>query len=466
MNAFKLTNFAILVAILTACSTTNINSQSQVNLPSQFEYAQGNTTAAELKKWWDEWQDLQLTQLIEQGLSHNLDIALAKARLQEAMANSDYADSDRGINIGANANLGGSVSKVNTDIINTSTTRAGTGSVGFRASWEPDFFGQKRSDADAAKAIALSQQQQVYATQLLISSQITDNYLRIFAIEQQRKIVANTLTQLKQLQQYINGRFQSGQASAYEVNEINSQISGLDAKQATLKAQRDRFQRNIAVLIGQTPQGFKINIAQNNPLLHIPQAPKGLYPSDLISNRPDIQAHAEQVKAYSAKLASAKADLYPRFDINFLGQAGRIEVNNDLSHLSGLGGLISAGVQLPIFTNGRIQANIDASDARLKGALIEYDKSLLNALAEVDTAYQMQYSLSQQTRLLQKAYAQSNQRAKDAETLFKYGKQTLDTALRAKISALDYQQQLVQSQLEQAQNLVGLYKALGAGWQK
>lgn len=119
---------------------------------------------------------------------------------------------------------------------------------------------------------------------------------------------------------------------------------------------------------------------------------------------------------------------------------------------------------MPIFTNGRIAANIEAAEASLKAALIQYDKTLLTALAEVDSAYQQQYALNNQNHLLQKYYQQANKQAIDSEKLFKYGDKTLDVALRAKIAAYSTQEKLIQSQLSQAQNLIRLYKSIGGGW--
>ena len=136
------------------------------------------------------------------------------------------------------------------------------------------------------------------------------------------------------------------------------------------------------------------------------------------------------------------------------------------SDLKGFASLLSAGISVPIFTNGRIQANIDASDARLKNALLQYDKALLQALAEVDNRYQAQFALNRQTQLTQTAVNQAQQQAENAEKLFKYGEKTLDNALTAKLNALDYQQRLIQAKLNRANNLINLYKALGGGWEK
>ena len=128
--------------------------------------------------------------------------------------------------------------------------------------------------------------------------------------------------------------------------------------------------------------------------------------------------------------------------------------------------MLSGGITLPIFTNGRIQANINAADARLKAALLQYDKALLQALADVDNSYQAQYELNNQLQLLQTASRQAQSHADNAEKLFRYDEQTLDNALSARLTALDYQQQVIQARLSVAQNLIGLYKSLGGGWQK
>jgi outer membrane protein TolC len=51
-------------------------------------HAESVTTAkaAELKRWWEGFQDPELTSLVENALRTNLDVELAKTRLREAVA--------------------------------------------------------------------------------------------------------------------------------------------------------------------------------------------------------------------------------------------------------------------------------------------------------------------------------------------------------------------------------------------
>ncbi|MDO5069095.1 MAG: TolC family protein, partial [Neisseria zoodegmatis] len=134
------------------------------------------------------------------------------------------------------------------------------------------------------------------------------------------------------------------------------------------------------------------------------------------------------------------------------------------SDLKGWGSLIKAGIKVPIFTNGRIKANIAAADARLQTALLQYDKNILKALGEVDSAYQAHSALTRQNTLLVTAHKQAAKQAGDAEKLFKYGQKTLDNALTARLNEEAMQENLIQSQLARARMLIGLYKALGGGW--
>ena len=126
--------------------------------------------------------------------------------------------------------------------------------------------------------------------------------------------------------------------------------------------------------------------------------------------------------------------------------------------------LLGASLQVPLFTNGRVQANIDAADARLKTALLQYDRTLLQALADVDNAYQGEAALAEQEQHLSEALANAEQQAADAEKLYRYGNKTLADALSARLSANQAAENQLRSQLAQAQTLIALYKALGGGW--
>ena len=452
----KAWSFSLMAACtLAACQNTTVPLDGRIDVPPQFSQAEAARGSVDIGHWWQSWHDPVLSALVEQGLQQSPDVQIAVSRLNEARATSRMARADLGPQAGLSGSAG--ITDGSQDIKGNSLLG------GASASWEPDIFGGKRSDADAAAYAALGVQEQLYGAQMLVAGDIADHYFSARAAQKRLQTASQNIAVMQRMAQYVQGRFQAGQATRYEVNEVQSRLAAVRAQQSTIQSEYDAAARAIAVLTGQTPQSFRLPESSVNVLAQQPAAPEGQTPQGMLERRPDIRAHAAQVNAYAAKLASAKADLLPRFTINFLGQGGRIEVDGD-SALKGWGSLLSVGIQMPIFTNGRIQANIAAADARLQTALLQYDQTVLRALGEVDNAYQTQAALERQNRLLADAQQQAARQATDAQKLFRHGNKTLDEALRAQLGEQEMADSLTRSQLARAQMTVNLYKALGGGW--
>ena len=409
------------VLALAGCKNTEVPLNSQVQLPQTFTQDTAAKGDADIEAWWQQWNDPVLSGLIAQGLAQGHDVKIAASRLNEARAVAGAARADLGPTVGLSGKVGVNYSKMDNPLdsnarallsrypqassLNGDTIESTGTSMygGLTASWEPDIFGKKRSDADAARYAALGQQELAYGAQMLVAGDIADNYFKARAAQGRLKTADQTVATLRRMVRYIEGRFKAGHVSGYEVNEAKVQLTAAEAKRATIAAE------------------------------------------------------------YAAYVRSAKADLLPRFTISFMGQGGRIGVDGDRS-LTGWASLLSVGIQTPLFTNGRIKANIKAADARLQTALLEYDKRLLTALGEVDSAYQGVESLSRQTELLQTAHNQAARHAADTEKMFRNGYKTLDVALKAHISEEQMHENLIAARLARAQMLVSLYKALGGGW--
>ena len=469
MKPQTLTLITLAIA-LTACQSTTIEHRSQITLPAAYDHAApARADNTDIRRWWQAWHDPVLNQLITEALTNNPDIAIARSRLKEAQATVNLADADRGATIGLGVNAGhldadldnplGGTPLARSDKINTHKTVLATN---LSAKWEADLFGQKQSDADAARYAALASAEQTHAAQLQISAAVADAYLQARAIEARQQLADANIATLEKLAHYVDARYRAGHTTAYEKTEAQSHLTAARAARSTLEAERAAQIRKIAVLLGKTPQGYHLPASTADALNHPPAAPSGQTPQGLIERRPDLRARAAEINARAAQVASAKADLYPRLTLNFLGQ-GMLNIDSHDTQ-KGLLDLLGASLQVPLFTNGRVQANIDAADARLKTALLQYDQTLLQALADVDNAYQASDALASQTRLLAQARIEAEKQARDAEKLYRYGNKTLADTLSARISANQNADNHLRSQLAHDQTLIALYKALGGGW--
>ena len=453
----------VFIILLSACNKNlePLNVQSNIKLPANFENLKNSKNQVQLREWWKNWNDEVLNNLINEGIKNNYDILIARNRLQEAMANANLAYADLGAKAELSGGAGAAASQIDTKIMDSDSKSANL-NLGISASWEVDFWGKKRADLEASLKSAFAQEQEIYATQILITAEIAKNYFNIHKNLGQISLIQEQIKQLENLKKYLKGRFNAGQLTALELDELEAKISQVSAQIPLLKAQIGIFEKNIGILLGKV-SAFKIEI-KGNLLAKIPPPPQGLKPSSLLERRPDIIARKAIIDARAAKLKSAKLDLYPRFNIQFLSKGARIELDNDLSPLMGFGSILSASVHLPIFTNGRIKANIEKANIELRTAILEYDKSLIKALGEVETSYLAQYGLISQTERLTSALKLAEKQHLDSFKLFKYGSKTLDTVINSQISAIQIKLNILNNQYQKAENLLNIYKSLGGGW--
>ncbi|RIY32999.1 hypothetical protein CJP74_03185 [Psittacicella melopsittaci] len=466
MKLFTSSALVVIALTLAACST-NVSQTSSVQLPDKFTNVQtagADQNRQNLESWWLNWNDPVLTNLIEQGLKNNLDLASAQAKLEQALAQSNLSKADLGPSLGVVGQGSVSRSKVETEpnVFELPYSNRSMLVGGINASWEVDIFGKKRSDADAAYHTALASQDQFYGTQLLITAQIAQTYFQLIAVTQQIQVLNAQLEQLQKLEAYVAGRYNAGQTYYSDLLQVKQQVASLKASLATFPAQRDSLVRQLAILTGNVPEKFTL-VVNPDYAFNLPAIP-GAQPSDLLNRRPDLRANAQLVEAAAAKVASAKADYYPRFTLNFLGMGGRIELSDGLDYASGASGILGLNIQLPIFTNGRIKANVVASNAALRQAMINYDKNLLQALADVENAYQLQYSLGEQRSHYEQAFAYATSQDQQFYELYKYGDKTLGDAINATLDKYKVQLNLINSKYQAAVNMLSLYKALGGGW--
>lgn len=182
-------------------------------------------------------------------------------------------------------------------------------------------------------------------------------------------------------------------------------------------AKRDDAELNAQLAGARTQRAAAL--AALTPLYMAP-APTGYLPVPVLEGRPDVQATAALVQAHAARIESAKTDLLPRFGMEFLGGDAELHFAGRPS-FGATSGLIGLSAYLPVFNADRIRANIAATDARLNAAVAYYEAVVLRALEDVENTCRMR-------------------------------------------SALDDEDELVQTQMGQATAAVQLYRALGGGW--
>ena len=169
--------------------------------------------------------------------------------------------------------------------------------------------------------------------------------------------------------------------------------------------------------------------------------------------------------AATARIGVATADLFPRFFLT--GNAGLSA--SDLTRISNLQNSkywsFSPSVTWPVFAAGRIRWNIELQDAKQQESFFAYQKTVLNALKEVETDL-VAYTKEQEHRKSLAQAVENNRQAVDLSMkLYLAGKTDFLNVLTAQRALFVNEDALAQSNRVLVTNLIALYKALGGGWE-
>lgn len=296
---------------------------------------------------------------------------------------------------------------------------------------------------------------------MIVVADVAENYLEARGLQRRIAVLNRGIAAIKELLGYVEARAQAGQALPYDVNLVRERLNAQQAKRPPLVALFESRHHRLATLTGLVPETpWKLTVLHRT---YIPPMPTGLLPSQVLDRRPDVRARSHLVEAAAAHLDSVKTDVLPRFGIQFLGGDGRLHFNG-LPGFGATGSLLDITAGVPVFTAGRIQANIVMNDARLHAAVAEYDKTMLHALEDVENAYSFRVAMAKRRALLTDALiaAQANKEA--ATGLYEGGRKTMQDVLDARLKALEDEDELVQAEMGEAIAAVQLYRALGGGW--
>jgi NodT family efflux transporter outer membrane factor (OMF) lipoprotein len=414
--------------------------------------------AAPVIEWWETFNDPVLTSLIKRAIDANLDLRLATARLREARA-------ARGVvaaGFWPNVDVSGSY------------TRSGSGGrsfgsndlyrAGLDATWELDIFGGVRRNIEAAEAdiqTAIEDRRDVLVS---LTAEVALDYMDLRGSQRQIEIAEHNLESQQRSAEITRERKIGGYITGLDVANADAQLATTQSQIPLLQQSVQQTIYALSLLLGREPEALVDELSPQGPMPTVPpQVPIGLT-SDLLRRRPDIRRAEASLHAATARIGVATADLFPRFALNgSVGTSGTTPASlfNWASHAWSFGPAMS----WPLFDAGRIRANIEVQNAVQEQALITYQRTVLTALNEVETALTA-YAREQEHREALARAVGANRKAVEISTKsYKDGQVGYLEVLTAQRSLFASEAALVSSDQTIAQNLVALYKALGGGWQ-
>jgi multidrug efflux system outer membrane protein len=427
-----------------------------VSVPSDWTGTAEQTTAiVDTIHWWTQFNDPNLTSLINRAVISNLDLKQAESRLRQARAARRVASAGLWPTISA----GGSYSRSQSSGARDDLWQSGLDSV-----WELDIFGGVRRNVEAAESdiqAAIEDQRDVMVT---LAAEVALNYIELRGYQQEIVIAQENLKAQQHTAELTRQRFKGGLVGALDVANAEAQVGNTASQIPVMEISVQQTIYNLSVLLGLEPSAL---LEELSPVSRIPVTPPELpseLPSDLLRRRPDIRRAEAQIHAATARIGVATADLFPKF--NLTGSAG-YRSNTSLSGtINSQYGFWSVGpsINWQIFNGGSIRANIEVRKALTEQALLAYQKAILTALQDVENAL-VSYSKEKQHHKALEDTAEATKKAVELATqLYREGQTEFLSVLDAQRSLYASEDSLVRSTRKLSTDLVSLYKALGGGW--
>lgn len=346
-------------------------------------------------RWWEQFGNPELNDLIETALKDNPGLKHASARLRqaealvkvegarllpfmEAEASLTYERiSQHGVFAALNPEVGGI--RIAYGIINP---------LSFR--YEFDFWGKNRAMLEAALGHAAAEEAETAEVRLRLTAGIARAYFRGQALQQQLNVVKTIVGIRRDLQKLAETRFHLGLDNDQPVKIAVAEYEAAFKRQAAVRDQLDVQRHLLARLAGKGPDEAIHLFAK--PVVAIPKqiaAPDHLS-IGLLVHRPDLAAALYRAHAASRMVKVAKTQFYPTIDLTgFVGfnaltlTKGTDKLANFLFSGQSFSYGLAPGLRMPWFEGGRLRGELGAQRAEYDAAVELYNDTLLDAMREV-----------------------------------------------------------------------------------
>jgi NodT family efflux transporter outer membrane factor (OMF) lipoprotein len=412
-------------------------------------------------RWWRNFNDPQLDQLIELALARNNDLAAAAILVRRAQLQAGLATTNPTVSLGLNTsnsrNLNGS-SSTTPDIPGlpgapvSSRSQSLTASVGY----EVDLWGKLASQRDAAQWEALATAEDRDSAALSLIGTTAGLYWKIANLEQRIALSEQSIAYVARILQLVRVQYDAGAVSSLEVLEAERSLASQQASHTQLLQDMVETRSALAILFDGPPEtqdSGRYRLATDT----LPAVDAGL-PSELLARRPDLRAAELRLRKTLSSADATRTGYYPTFSLTGSLGSSSTSLQNLLQNPVGT---LASGLTFPFLQWNQMQLNIAVSKVDYEKASVDFRQTFYKALRDVEIALSARSQFQDQGVRL----AQSLAAARRIESLYQERYRAGSVALKI---WLDAQETLRSAEIAVADNnlnllnsQVKLYQALG-----
>jgi multidrug efflux system outer membrane protein len=413
-------------------------------------------------KWWEQFGDPVLPQLIDEALRANRDLVAAAARVDRFIGALSTTRAQFYPQVGYGVDAGRSrASRVGAPPIPSPADPYTTVyQAALNAQWQIDLFGRVRRQSESAQAQVYASEQGRRGVVLSVVGGVAAGYIGLRALDAQLEIAHATAKNFAETRRIFELRFAGGVVSQVEVAQVESQYQQALAAIPELERQVAAQENLLSILLGRNPGPIARGRAIDQ--LEAPAIPGGL-PSSLLERRPDILQAEYDLVAANADIGAARALYYPTLSLT--GVLG--SVSTALGDFLGAGSAawsIGAGLAGPLFTFGAIEGQVQSAEAAQRQALASYQQVILVAFRETNDALVGSVKKRAEAQAQARRVAALRDYARLSRLRFDNGYAGFLEVLYAENELFAAELNAVRSQAESYAQIVNVYQAVGGGW--
>jgi NodT family efflux transporter outer membrane factor (OMF) lipoprotein len=413
--------------------------------------------------WWRGFRSRELTGLMEEAQTVNLDIAAATARFKQADAQARITGA------ALLPSLNGTGQETYSRTSGSSASGLTNGgrevvnySASLSASYELDFWGKNRDAAQAAEETAVANRFDRDVVALTTLTTVANAYFQVLAAQDRIRTAQRNIASAERILAAIKDRLAAGTGNDLDVAQQESVLANQRALVPPLRQTLDQNINALATLVSRPPEAVRVKGGSLNQIAS-PRVTPGI-PSELLTQRPDIRRQEAQLASATANVGNARAQFFPSIQLTGQGGYQSSALTSLFQPHAAFFSMVGSLTQ-PIFDGGRILGNFELTKARQDELLQTYRKTVVQAFADVDNAL---YSIRQTTeklRLQREVVAASRRAFQLSEQQLRAGTADIVTVLNTQLTLFQAEDALSQAQLARLLAIVSLYQALGGGWE-
>ena len=412
-----------------------------------------------LKTWWKTFGDAPLDRLMEQALVGNLDLKMALARIDQARAER------RGTRAELFPTVDAAVGAQRADNPFPGLApgiRYNLFELGFDALWEVDLFGRQQRRLEAASAELEATTAQHAQTLVTLTSDLARSYIEYRSLQNQLRITRANLAAQRHTLKLTERLFDEGVGTRHDVVRARAQAETTAAEIPALEAELTATLRQLELLIGRPPGTLAAELEEPGTVPRAPGRAILTSPAATLRHRPDLRSAERQLAAATAMQGAAIAELFPKISLSaFLGLR-----NTELENLfksAAFSYSTAANLLQPLVNFGRIRAGIDLAEAQQQEAYFAFEKAVLDALRETETALTRYLKEEVRRQTLARSVADLRESVRLAQLRYNVGVISFLDVLEAQRALYLAEIELARSEAATSTNLIAVYKALGGG---